>query len=254
MTGDWDMQMRQHTAASWVSNNPTPSLGQWCLETDTKLKKVGDGVTAWNSLAYCRGDTAVQPGDIGTAAALDAGTADGNVVVVATGGKLPALDGSDLTNLPGGSGGGFILIQDQKTSGTSGGTFTSGAWRTRTVNTEVVDTGGHASIGSNQITLAAGTYSFSISCPAYAVGRHQAKLYNISDSADVAFGSSEYCPATTSETTTRSYIVGRFTITGTKVFEIQHKGTTTSLTYGFGVEASLGTEIYTIAQFWKENP
>ena len=102
------MQMRQHTAASWVSNNPTPSLGQWCLETDTKLKKVGDGVTAWNSLAYCRGDTAVQPDAIGTAAALDAGTADGNVVVVATGGKLPALDGSDLTNLPGGSGGGKI--------------------------------------------------------------------------------------------------------------------------------------------------
>lgn len=108
MTGDWDMQMRQHTAASWVSNNPTPSLGQWCLETDTKLKKVGDGVTAWNSLAYCRGDTAVQPDAIGTAAALDAGTADGNVVVVATGGKLPALDGRDLTNLPGGSGGGKL--------------------------------------------------------------------------------------------------------------------------------------------------
>ncbi len=40
---------------------------------------------------------------LGTAAELDAGVADGNVVVVQTGGKLPALDGSDLTNLPAGA-------------------------------------------------------------------------------------------------------------------------------------------------------
>ena len=36
---------------------------------------------------------------LGSAAVLTAGTADGNAVVVQTGGKLPALDGSNLTNL-----------------------------------------------------------------------------------------------------------------------------------------------------------
>jgi hypothetical protein len=36
---------------------------------------------------------------LGTASALDAGTADGNLVRI-TGGKLPAIDGSQLTNLP----------------------------------------------------------------------------------------------------------------------------------------------------------
>lgn len=36
----------------------------------------------------------------GTAAALNAGTAVGNLVQVIAGGKLPALDGSNLTNLP----------------------------------------------------------------------------------------------------------------------------------------------------------
>ena len=51
-----------------------------------------------------KADTAVQPGDLGTAAALDVGTSDGDVVQVQTGGKLPALDGSQLTNLPAGSG------------------------------------------------------------------------------------------------------------------------------------------------------
>lgn len=39
---------------------------------------------------------------LGTAAALDAGVSDGDVVVVQTGGKLPALDGSQLTGLSGG--------------------------------------------------------------------------------------------------------------------------------------------------------
>lgn len=38
---------------------------------------------------------------LGSAALLTAGTADGNAVVVQTGGKLPALDGSDLTGLAG---------------------------------------------------------------------------------------------------------------------------------------------------------
>jgi hypothetical protein len=37
---------------------------------------------------------------LGTAAAHDVGIADGDVVQVQTGGKLPALDGSNLTNLP----------------------------------------------------------------------------------------------------------------------------------------------------------
>lgn len=151
-----------------------------------------------------------------------------------------------------GGGTSYILIQDQKSVGTSGGTFTSGAYRTRTLNTEVADAGGHASISSNQITLAAGTYRFNISCPAYAVGRHQAILYNISDSSVVAVGTSEYAPVTVSETTSRSIISGRVTIASTKVFEVQHKGTTTSATYGFGVECSFTTEVYTSAEFWKE--
>lgn len=37
---------------------------------------------------------------LGTAAAKDVGTSAGNVVELATGGKLPAVDGSQLTNLP----------------------------------------------------------------------------------------------------------------------------------------------------------
>jgi len=68
----------------------------------------------------------------------------------------------------------YILINDTKSSGTHGGTFSSGAWRTRDLNTIVSDTGGHASLSSNQITLEAGTYECFISCPAFDVENHKA--------------------------------------------------------------------------------
>ena len=46
------IQLRRDTAANWTSANPTLALGEFGLETDTMLYKVGDGTTAWNSLSY----------------------------------------------------------------------------------------------------------------------------------------------------------------------------------------------------------
>lgn len=46
------IQTRRDTAANWASANPTLAAGEIGLETDTKQTKIGDGTTAWNSLAY----------------------------------------------------------------------------------------------------------------------------------------------------------------------------------------------------------
>ena len=46
------IQLRRDIAADWTSTNPILALGEKGLETDTLKEKVGDGVTAWNSLAY----------------------------------------------------------------------------------------------------------------------------------------------------------------------------------------------------------
>jgi hypothetical protein len=46
------LQNRRDTAANWTSNNPTLAAGEIGLETDTAKYKIGDGATAWNSLAY----------------------------------------------------------------------------------------------------------------------------------------------------------------------------------------------------------
>lgn len=46
------LQLRYDTAANWTSNNPTLLAGEIGTESDTKKMKMGDGVTAWTSLAY----------------------------------------------------------------------------------------------------------------------------------------------------------------------------------------------------------
>lgn len=45
-------QFRRDTAAAWTSANPTLADGELGLETDTGKFKIGNGATAWNSLAY----------------------------------------------------------------------------------------------------------------------------------------------------------------------------------------------------------
>jgi hypothetical protein len=46
------IQVRRGTAAQWTSANPTLAAGEWGLETDTLKTKIGNGSTAWTSLAY----------------------------------------------------------------------------------------------------------------------------------------------------------------------------------------------------------
>ncbi len=145
----------------------------------------------------------------------------------------------------------YIEIRDEKAAGTDGGGFTSGSFQTRTLNTEASDAGGHASLATNQITLAAGTYECEISCPAGVVGNHQAKLRNVTDSTDVLIGTTEYT-GTGNTTYTRSLITGRFTIAASKALEVQHRCETTKATDGFGNAANFGVvEVYTVARFWR---
>lgn len=46
------IQIRRGTAAQWTSANPTLASGEQGFETDTGKVKIGNGSTAWNSLAY----------------------------------------------------------------------------------------------------------------------------------------------------------------------------------------------------------
>ena len=46
------IQLRRGNSTEWSSVNPILSQGELGLELDTLLYKIGDGTTAWNSLAY----------------------------------------------------------------------------------------------------------------------------------------------------------------------------------------------------------
>lgn len=78
------IQVRRDTAANWTSANPTLASGEFGYETDTGRFKVGNGASAWTSLAYAVGDAVVALTDgatIATNAAL------GNVFTVTLGGN-----------------------------------------------------------------------------------------------------------------------------------------------------------------------
>jgi hypothetical protein len=53
-------QLRRGIASLWTSANPTLPEGVQGYETDTGKMKIGDGTTAWNSLAYWYDDAAKQ--------------------------------------------------------------------------------------------------------------------------------------------------------------------------------------------------
>jgi hypothetical protein len=149
-----------------------------------------------------------------------------------------------------------LIVRDEKTAGTDGGTFTSGAWRTRDINTAVTNTISGASLGSNQITLPAGTYLIDADIPACYVDSHKGKLRNVTDNSDVIIGTSSKSPSGGGSLLdfdiSISRVVGIFTIAATKVFELQNYCQTTRSTNGFGVNSNFGVvEVYTQAMIIK---
>ncbi len=190
-------------------------------------------------------------------------TANGDILIRDNGGNVVRLakgaNGEVLTLASGAAswaaaGGGlysdYVWLADEKASSTEGGTFTSGAWRVRDINQEKSDTGGICSIAGNQITLNAGTYHCLISCPALAVNRNGARLYDTTGAAVLLTGTSKFAVNTTTNVG-ESLIKGVFTIGVESVLEIQHRGEITKTNDGFGAASQFQTETYTVAEFWK---
>lgn len=145
----------------------------------------------------------------------------------------------------------YVCVRDKKPMGTGGGTFTSGAWRTRDINDEHADPLDLCTIAANQITLEAGTYRCTISAPAFNVRAHQTRLYNVTDAALLLPGTVGV-DDNAGINLGRSIIIGRFTLAAQKVLEIQHWCETTRAGNGFGVNFTKTSEIYTVAEFWRE--
>ncbi len=141
-------------------------------------------------------------------------------------------------------------VTDTKTAPTAGGTFTSGAWRTRDLNTEE-DPDGIVTIASNQFTLGAGTYLIQWSAPALVVERHQTRLWDVTGATNLAQGSGEYADPT-GGVQNRSMGFDIVTLTANNTFQIQHRCSATRNTNGFGTSVNLGDdEVYTMVTIFK---
>lgn len=145
----------------------------------------------------------------------------------------------------------YVLVEEVQPSGTSGGTFTAGDWRTRVLNTKSVDTNAVATLSSNQITLPAGTWRFRISAPGYDCQTHVARLWNVTAAALVKMGTAEDTTSTESTATTRSLIVGQVTLASPSALQVDHRCSVTRATSGLGLGHSFGENIFTQAEFWR---
>lgn len=133
-------------------------------------------------------------------------------------------------------------LKEVQPAATVGGSFNSGAWQTRVLNNES-DPDGIVTLASNQFTLAAGTYLVEAEAPGFCVDQHQLKLRNVTDSTDSILGSAEYSGSTAIYAQTYSKLSGQITIASSKVFEIQHRCTTSRASNGFGTSPSFGVDV-----------
>jgi len=142
--------------------------------------------------------------------------------------------------------GNMIVLRDEKSSGTSGGTFTSGAWQTRDLNTVSSNGITGASLASNRVTLPAGTYEVDARAPALRVSHHKARLRNITDGSNILIGTTMVSEQGGAIVQNESRVQGLFTLAAEAVIELQHRCETSFATEGFGTASGFGvTEVYT---------
>lgn len=243
-------------AADALENYDVSALGVLTLAAgDIITAYLADGVLS----ADAAGRLKIADGYFADTAAMRAKFANGFVhtalieALAVTDAKLAAtldLSSKTLTLSAAQKANDYVEVRDEKTAGTHAGDAVAGSWATRTLNTEHADTGNHASLAADQITLAAGTYECYIRVPAYAVGRHQARLRNKTDAVTTLVGASAVTVSSATDQAD-SIITGRFTIAASKAFEVQQQ-VASNQANGLGTASNFGeTEVYTVARFWK---
>ncbi len=146
----------------------------------------------------------------------------------------------------------YMFVQDQKTSGTQGGSSSSGV-NIRVLNTVVVNTISGASLASNQVTLPAGTYRIAAVAPAVRPNNERLYVYNTSTSATVLLGTSLRSSSADTEGFNTT-VSGQITLGSTGVLELRHYIAGAFATLGLGDAVSDGqTEVYASMEITKIN-
>jgi len=141
----------------------------------------------------------------------------------------------------GNTGGNKVVIVDQKSTGTNGGSSQAKTWITRTLNT-IIGNPSFVTLTNNQFTLLPGKYNINAQIPAYRVRNHLARLYNVTENKVEQYGSSAF---TQSASDNFSTINAEISIDVATTYEIHHKTKLKRRSDGLGVATGYGdTEIY----------
>jgi hypothetical protein len=138
----------------------------------------------------------------------------------------------------------FMHLQDQKPSGTSGGTSIAGT-QTRTLNTVLTNEISGASLAGNAVILPAGTYFIdAVSTVGWDMGGGvKLRLYNVTSSSYISEGISSW---RFGEHGLRTKI----SLSTTTTIEMRQY-TSTAYANGLGVPSSQGIEVYTDLKIWQ---
>ena len=137
-----------------------------------------------------------------------------------------------------------FAAREEQSSGTNGGTFTSGAWQDRVLNTLEQHTPSETTLDANELTVPAGKWLLFWSAPAHATGSHQSRIV-IDEAGTPSYHLGESCyilgSASVQNSSTGFAIADQSTPFTVKV---QHRCEVTRATDGFGRPCSFGTEVY----------
>ena len=145
----------------------------------------------------------------------------------------------------------YAVVGDQKGATTDGGTFSSGAFRTRDLNTEFADPHGIVSVSSNRFHLGAGSYMIVAAAPCYNTYRHVALVHDVTGNGTAIMGQTSF----NANGMSVSWCIGRVSFGGSRSFEVRHRCDNGRTSIGFGIAHDYGgyNAVYTIVQIFKES-
>ena len=130
------------------------------------------------------------------------------------------------------------------------GSYTTGDWRTRDLDTEISDEDGIVTLSSNQFTLQAGNYLIHFGCSMYHINKHAIRLRNVTDGSTAGVGNPNsgltYSPTLFTTGTCR------VSIASAKAFEVQGYPSTTKATNGMGFDMDNGSCHSVRVEIFKE--
>lgn len=156
-------------------------------------------------------------------------------------------DGASWTSL----GTTLAIFNETQAAGTNGGSITAATWTKRTLNTTQINTISGCSIASSVITLTAGTYLINAQPQGDQLDSFKARLQNTTDGSTTLFSQNAYTLSSAGYATTIATIMGVFTITGTKTFEVQQYSQVTSGATGLGRGSAAYTSLFTQIQITR---